>query len=54
MYRNGPWSLTAPTIELAEVGYYDCTGSDDPASVRGYYSPSYSSDYIGFRVTLYL
>ena len=35
-------------------GYYGSTGSDGPASTRGNGNPSYSYDFRGFRVTLYL
>ena len=51
---NGPWSLTTPTVELTEVGNYNRTSSDDPASDRDINYPSRSYSSLGFRVTLYL
>lgn len=52
---SGLWRCTKPAFESTEDGYYDRTGSESPASIRGVdASPSFNHDAFGFRITLYL
>ena len=50
------WTMESYYTDLRVFrgGYYYDTGSFYPASYRYSYYPSYSYDYIGFRVTLFL
>ena len=51
---NGQWNLTVPSVEFSEVGNYDSTGLERPASNRGYTTPSRANNNYGFRLTLYV
>ena len=54
MYKNGQWRLFLLLVELLDGGFYYSTGTDNPASDRGYFNPDVADNYLGFRTALYL